>query len=303
MAGENLFQILTEIATKYPTQWPFLQQHPDVLKVFMENFDGHMSDTQFQNALQQTAYYKGTNQDQRNWDQLVITDPATATQRYQAAAAHNTQLWQTLAPSVSYQDFLAIHNQAVRGNWSDDTIKAALLAKQAGLPLPTGPVDSGVQGGGDLGANMNTVKQIAASYAVPIADQDAYKWALDLTSGKTDQAGVTAWAKEQAASLFPGLKTALDSGLTVDQYASPYKSIAQQELGINPNSINWTDPRWNAALNQIDAKTGARTSMSLSDWTTKLRTDPIYGYNNTQGAKDQASQLALKIQSTFGNAA
>jgi hypothetical protein len=293
---------MAKVAEKYPTLLNFLKTQPELLTLYLQSINETWSPEQLQSKLYATNYYKSTTQDQRSWDQLIAQDPATAQQRYQTASQHNTQLWQQGGYSVPYATFLTINNQAVRGNWSDDTIKAALNAAQKGLPPPTtNPGDSGIQGGGDIGANMNLVKQIAASYAVPVSNDAAYQWALNLQSGAVDQNGVQAWAKEQAASLFPGLKTALDAGLTVDQYASPYKSVAQQELGINPNDISWTDPKWNAALNQIDAKTGARVSMSLSDWTTKLRSDPTYGYDQTPGAKDQARTLATKIQSVFGN--
>ena len=160
-----------------------------------------------------------------------------------------------------------------------------------------------MQGGGDLGANISLVKQIASSYAVPIDDASAYKWALDIQSGAADQAGVTNWAKEQAKSLFPSLGAALDSGLTVDQYAAPYRSIAAQELNINPDTVQWSDPKWQAALSQIDPKTGVRTSMSLDDWTRKLRSDPVYGFDQTQGAKNQAVDFATKIGQALGRVA
>jgi hypothetical protein len=111
---------------------------------------------------------------------------------------------------------------------------------------------------------------------------------------------VKGYAIEQAKSLFPGLTAALDAGQTVDQYADPYKQIATQELNVNPADIQWTDPKWMKALNQVDPKTGARTSMSLDQWLSTLRTDPTYGYDQTNKAGQQAAQLATQLSQRFG---
>jgi hypothetical protein len=105
---------------------------------------------------------------------------------------------------------------------------------------------------------------------------------------------------EQAKSLFPGLTSALDQGVTVRQYAEPYLQIAQQELGTNINAISLTDPKWNAAVNQIDPKTGQRVSMNLSDWTSKIRSDSQYGYDTTEQARTRAAQLSTQLTNMMG---
>jgi hypothetical protein len=125
-------------------------------------------------------------------------------------------------------------------------------------------------------------------------------WATKLASGAVDQAAITGYAQEQAKSLFPGLADAISRGVTVRQYADPYLQIANQELGINTSTVSLTDPKWMKAINTIDPKTGARTSMNLSDWTSLVRSDPTYGYDKTTQASSQAADFAGRLGQMMG---
>jgi hypothetical protein len=56
-------------------------------------------------------------------------------------------------------------------------------------------------------------------------------------------------------------------------------------------------------LNQVDPKTGQRVSMSLDQALSAFRTDPTWGYDQTDKAKQDATQLATQLQQKFGAAA
>ena len=144
------------------------------------------------------------------------------------------------------------------------------------------------------------LKQVASEYLVPISDQVIQQWGQNIASGQVDLNGFTSYMKEQAKSLFPGLTAAIDSGQTVKQYTDPYRQKAAQVLEINPDSIDFSQPQWEKALQQIDPKTGERVSMSLSDWGMELRSNPLYGYSKTQGAKTQAYDSVLNLATRLG---
>jgi hypothetical protein len=145
--------------------------------------------------------------------------------------------------------------------------------------------------------------QMAAKYAVPLSDQIVDKWSQDLATGMVDMNVYESYLREQAKSLFPGLANAIDRGITVDQYVQPYAQIAVQELGVNPAEIDWRDPKWNTAIHRIDPKTGVPTAMSLSDWTKELRTNSVYGFDQTQRAQEQAAALGQALLQRMGRAA
>jgi hypothetical protein len=92
----------------------------------------------------------------------------------------------------------------------------------------------------------------------------------------------------------------LDAGRTVTDFADPYKQSAVQITGINPDEFNLSDPKWRKAIDQVDPATGNRTVMSLADWQTKLRTDSVYGYDQTAQARQAASQLVTSLGQRMG---
>lgn len=145
------------------------------------------------------------------------------------------------------------------------------------------------------------VKRAADDYFVPMADVTAREWSKKVLSGEIPEEAFNSYLREQAKSIMPPLAGAIDRGITPSVYADPYRQVAAQTLEINPNEINFTDPRWQRALMQVD-KDGNRTSMSLADWQTTLRSDPAYGFDNTQQARREAAMFAVKLQETFGKA-
>ena len=134
---------------------------------------------------------------------------------------------------------------------------------------------------------------------VPISDAQLDKWTKDVQLGNVSQSDFDGYLREQAKSLFPGLSAAIDRGVTVEQYADPYRSIAASTLEVDPQSIDFMkDPKYMKALYQKDPKTGDNTSMSLADWGTHLRGLPEY--RKTSGANQQAASFGNSLLQTFG---
>jgi hypothetical protein len=144
------------------------------------------------------------------------------------------------------------------------------------------------------------VTNMAKQYLVPLSQQAQQNLESLLVAGNMNTASLTAYFAAHAKSLYPTMGTAIDQGITPDQYADPYRQVAASTLEIDPHTIDFMDPKWNKALMQLDPKTGARTAMNLSDWTNMIRTDPTYGYDTTNGARTEAGNLANKIMTNFG---
>lgn len=153
---------------------------------------------------------------------------------------------------------------------------------------------------GDVATDLQRFQSLAKDYMVPMSDATVNLWVQQAVSGQTDEAGFVSYLKEQAKSLFPGMGAAIDAGITPGQYTQPYKQLAAQTLDINPESIDMMDPKWMKAIMQVDPKTGARTSMSLSDWQNELRANPAYGYQNTNAARTQAYDMASQLAKGLG---
>ena len=299
MATLDFWGILALINDEFPQYVPILQQ-PGVFDVFVRYAQAKSSGInpwtpdQLLAELHKTPYYQSTPAPVRQFDLLLATDPATAAQKIEQTKRiiddlqRQTGITLDATGGLSSPAF-AFLQQAVAYGWDANEIKYRMLAS----------VNS-THAGGELGSTAAQVRNMADQYGVPLSDDAVLDYARKLSEGAIDQAGLQGYLIEQAKSLFPGLATALDKGITVKQYADPYLQIAAQELNINPADVNLTDQKWMAALNQIDPKTGARVSMSLDDWLRKIRTDPTYGYDKTLKAGNDATQLSVALQQRLG---
>ena len=264
---------------------------PDLAGIITQAADEQWAVDRIQAAIQGTQWWKDRNTIGRQYQELVQTDPAEATRQRQMLATQMRQWASSVGLTVAANEADFIANLALQNGNSEAEWKANIYKQYTTV---AGQKPTPVQ-------DQMTAK--AAEYAIPISDQTMAKWAQDLSTGMVDMNTFESYLREQAKSLFPGLSNAIDRGITVAQYVQPYAQIAVQELGINQNEIDWRDPKWNTAIHQIDPKTGASTSMSLSDWTRELRTNSVYGFDQTERAKDQAMQLSNSILQQFGRVA
>lgn len=187
---------------------------------------------------------------------------------------------------------------------NEDQIKAAIISKYDPTTItdPSG-VAATVAGG---------IQDVAGQYFLPMSSQQLaglVKNALSSASvesiyqtSENAVATYTEQAKQQAISLYPTLADAITRGVTVQDAASPYASVAQSVLGVDPSTIDWSQQKWRAALNSVDPKTGQATGspMSLDQWTKTMMEDPQYGYDHTQMAMDRAASMGDAILATFG---
>lgn len=213
--------------------------------------------------------------------QGTVLDPATTAQFSKDALAEG---WST----QQIDKYLAAQYQSEHGTAPGGTGQA--VGAPAGAP----------QGAGDIGALQRQFTQQAADYLVPVSDSSVLQWAQKAVAGQVTADDYTNYLKGQAKSLFPGMAVSIDAGVTPEQYTDPYKQLASQVLQMPADTVNFADPKWNRALFQVDAKTGARTPMSLTDWATTLRQDPTYGYSKTPGARSQAADMTQQILDEFG---
>lgn len=148
--------------------------------------------------------------------------------------------------------------------------------------------------------SASRLRELADAYFVPVADVTLKEWGKKLLSGEVPEDGFHSYIKSQAKSMRPALSAAIDRGITVAQFGDPYKQVAAMTLEINPNDINFNDAKWQRPFNTINPKTGEHEAMSIADWQTLIKTDAAYGFDNTFQARQQAAELARKIQETFG---
>jgi len=103
-------------------------------------------------------------------------------------------------------------------------------------------------------------------------------------------------AKSAAKGLYSHLSSQIDAGLSLDDIFKNYRAYASQILEIDPNQIDFTkDPKYARAFG--NSKTG---QMSLSDWVVELKSNDDYGYQFTNQARQQATNLVMEMEKAFG---
>lgn len=147
------------------------------------------------------------------------------------------------------------------------------------------------------GAERDKVLAIGAKYYVEPTD-------LDVNAVLTGQIGINDLEtkyKTNAKSLYPHLSQLIDSGSSLKDIAAPYIKAASSLLEVPEADIDMFNPtsKFRAALEQVGEGDKGRR-MSLTEWTTALRSDPKYGYQFTKQANLDATNIGLAIARAFG---
>lgn len=90
----------------------------------------------------------------------------------------------------------------------------------------------------------------------------------------------------------------LDRGVSVETIFSPYQQIASRVLEKAPDQVAFLDE--NGVPTQFASALMGEKPMSLTDWITKLKSDDKYGWQFTNEAKQQASNLVMDLEKKFG---
>jgi hypothetical protein len=263
---------------------------PEVGPILIKAAKGGWDSNKLLGALTPTKWWKTTTASARTFDAERKLDPATNSRKItNAAAAIGAQATKD-GLSVSAASLRYIAMNSLRFGWTSDQITQAL-----GHQFHYNPAAKTQQ------PVVDQIKQLADQYLVPISPANMQKWGSQLIGGQIDANNLEGYIKAQAKSLFPTLGNAIDSGVTVKQYVSPYAQLAVQNgVAAGEQDINWMDPKWQQALFQVDPKTGQRTAMNLADWQAKIRTDSAFGYSKTPQAQQLGAQMVTAIGKTFG---
>lgn len=294
MAGQSDKEITTFIYQHYGYLAGFLAI-PEVKTVLFQAAREGWDIDRIRGALYATKWWKKTSDTSRQWDALVALDPASAHAKL-ATASHDIGLAAKQMGVTVNAD--AVRRLAVNVNrlgWSDQQVREALAGQWHFEQNPTG----------QAAVDVGSLRQIAAAYALDVSDSALATWTKQILAGVTDVNAFRADLTNKAKHFYnsPDMTAALDAGLTVRDYADQYMQRASKWLNVNPASIDLTDPKWRRALTQVDPKSGLKTPMSLDQWDTELRTNPLYGYDSTVNGRASAAQFGTELLKAVGQAA
>lgn len=244
----------------------------------------------FQEQLWNTHWWQTTPESSRTWQARKLVDPATAGSQSKTMAANVIGAANTLGIHLTPGE-VAWYTELAQSNGWDQTALTRSL------------VDNTKQGrykAGTIKSTQDTLHATASSYGVSISDANAMHWAQQIATGRQTTDGFESWARNQAKAAYPTLAAELDAGLTVKQVADPYLQIAAQTLGLNPESLSLTDPKWQVPLQHRGADGKPAGPMNTLDWSRKIMQDPIYGYDQSANGRSASLQLRDSLGKTFG---
>lgn len=249
------------------------------------------SQAQLESAIEKTDWWKTTDDSAKQWQQLLANNPGEANSQIAQKEADIRSALVQQGVSLDDARLQQVASSALQFGWDDTQTKNALDSELMRSP-------DVLQS--QVGTNY---KALAAQYAVPLSDPTIQQWAAHSISGVSSDEQFREYLSQQAQSRFAGnssLTTFLQGGGTVDQYFDPYKQYAAQTLGVNPDTIDLTDPKWSAAINaKIDDK-GTIGAMSYQQWVQYMKTNPVYNYDKTTQGRDDAYSMARQIGTLFG---
>lgn len=281
------------LAVDYGFALSVLNSDPDLKRIFNQAVSETWSTDKFIAELRGTKWFQHASDTTREWTILQASDPGTASQRLGARTQTIVNEAAALGVKPSSGQLAAIARNSIMFGWTDAHIRSALAQsfKYTGSLKPND---------GLAGQTIDQIRKSASDYLVPLSSKAISDWTERVLQGTATTDDFTEYAKGQAKSMFPTIASSIDKGVTVQQYADPYKQQASSLLGINPNDIDFTQDKWRAALDSIDPKSKERIPLSLADWSKKVKSDPIYGYDNSQDALTQAASFSDKLLTEFG---
>jgi hypothetical protein len=149
------------------------------------------------------------------------------------------------------------------------------------------------------GADATTIAGYASDYGLKLDDATTEAFTKGLINKTLTAEQVKESFRQSAENLYPALKGQLESGRTVAQATAGYRAIAASTLGIDANTIDFTDPnKWGKLLSYQDPNTNEARLMNVSEWGRFLR--GMDEWQETNEAKTLYRDVASTITRGFG---
>ena len=278
-----------EMAANYGWSYAFLESNKDLSKKFDQAVKEGWSADKFQAEIRDTDWWKKNSDTMRQAQILKSTDPATYQAQINAATIQVKQLAAEIGAPLTAATLKKAASDMIQYGMDEDQLRYA-LGKYVDFTKKGTLV-------GEAGMHEYTMKQYAAQMGVPVTDQALKNQAqlvvrkLATTQDFEDQ------IKQQAISAFPAYQQQIEAGETVQDLASPYVQAAANELEIPYQSFDVSDPLIKSALNGVN-KDGKPSGMTLTDFSTALRSDPRW--SKTQNAQDSVMSTGLSVLKDMG---
>ena len=278
--------------------WDVYNSNPDVKDVLDRSVqEGWFNDeTKLSESLRGTSWYRTTERAARQFAIRQSTDPAQVEDEILAKIEDVRGSASANALSFDESTLRKLATDTIKYGWSEQQQLNA-LGSEAVAQARAG----GARGVADLRSGFvgQDLRKTAAAYAQKPQDELLDSWITDIMTGKKTQEQWKDLMRSTAATQFRSLQPALDKGQDVTTAMFAYKQQASRILGevMDTTDIDWTDSKWNPALNYRDPKTNEYRQMDLWEWNKYLR--GMSEWQQTTEAKNVYGNVAMSLQNAF----
>lgn len=268
---------------------PFIND-PEIRAILRRYVNGEIDDDTMVGLVQQTNVYRTTDLNHRKWQDLKASDPATAAKTLEQSKFAIARTAETLGYQMKPEDIDFLAERVIYDGLSTDQVRSLIVGHFA------------MTGGGDAGAAYSTVNDALGNWMVRVDEATKQQWATDILMGRLDEATLTAHLRNVNSTQFPGMAAALQQNpnLTPQAYVSPIRSSIAQTLEINPQDVDFMDPKWSGLVNYYDPNSKAYRALTTPEIEQRLKTDKTYGWDYTKNAMDARAGFVLNMAQVMG---
>lgn len=277
-----------EKAAEFGYTTSFFNINPELKKLLADATKGNWNSARFVAALQNTHWFRTTQESMRKYQALKSSDPKTLSEQVSALQNHILNLGGQMGAVLSPATAAKMADRAIQLGQDDDALKrilSGMLTTNKGWYT------------GSAGAFQTQFDQILGDYGVSVSNATVGNWIKQAVLGGQTADSVKDMVQQLAESKYPSLAKRINGGETVRQIADPYIQSYGKLLEVAPDNIKLDDPLIQHALVSKDEK-GQPTTQTLYDFENTLRNDPRW--SKTQNAQDLMSTTANQILSTMG---
>jgi len=147
---------------------------------------------------------------------------------------------------------------------------------------------------------MAEMKQMLHDYQVPMSEETLKGIAGEGAVEPAKAKAFEEYVKTAAQGLYPTFAPQIKAGIPTAYLLDPYRQVGKQVLGeeFEPDFMGNTIHA--KALNgNMDQATGRPAPMSLDQWKDHLKTEPSFGWSNTQDGIQSRQSVLQAIHQSF----
>lgn len=292
------------IQANYPED-AWLLSNPSVAPILEKAAIQGLSAQNVVAEVQATSWFKTTSASMRQYESTLATDPAAL--NFSIAGSQANQTLSDLQ-NMAAKNGLAIQDVPITlwRSFALDSIKYGWDAAQQQAAIGYYFVGAHVNDQNFAPGVTQQLQAAAGQYLQNIPDNVLQSWAANIVGGTQTIDQFNAYLKQNASTKWTGMAPMIQQGYTPEQIVAPLQQSIASTLELSPDQINFvTDPKFAKILDYVppNSTTGVHQLMTESQAQQYVKSDPSFGFQNTQNARDSAAQLEQTLVQNFGKVA